>query len=209
MWNDYSGIAPEVKNFGQIQLDGKVKYVEAKKGTPNMDGEIDEVWNTANSFNTDLKVEGSDAAKAKVRTLWDENYLYALLEVKDSNLNKDSDKDHEQDSVEIFIDENNARTPSYDGDDAQYRVNFENKQSGGGSRNMDKFKSATKVTDDGYIVEVAIPLQNKAAVNQFLGFDAQVNNAENGKRIGVTMWSDTTGMTWSTMSNVGNIKLVD
>ncbi len=74
---------------------------------------------------------------------------------------------------------------------------------------MDKFKSATKVTGDGYIVEVAIPLQNKAAVNQFLGFDAQVNNAENGKRIGVTMWSDTTGMTWSTMSNVGNIKLVD
>lgn len=209
VWNDYSGIAPEVKNFGQIQLDGKVKYVEAKKGTPNMDGEIDEVWNTANSFNTDLKVEGSDAAKAKVRTLWDENYLYALLEVKDSNLNKDSDKDHEQDSVEVFIDENNARTPSYDGDDAQYRVNFENKQSGGGNRNMDKFKSATKVTGDGYIVEVAIPLQNKAAVNQFLGFDAQVNNAENGKRIGVTMWSDTTGMTWSTMSNVGNIKLVD
>lgn len=209
VWNDYSSSAPELKNFGEIQLDEGVKYIEAKKGTPNINGEIDDVWEKANSFNTDLKVEGSDAAKAKVRTLWDKDYLYALFEVKDSNLNKDSDKDHEQDSIEAFIDENNARTPSYDGDDAQYRVNFENKQSGGGSRNMDKFKSATKVTDDGYIVEIAIPLQNKAYINEFIGFDAQVNNAEDGKRIGVTMWSDPTGMTWSTMSNIGNIKLVE
>ena len=120
-----------------------------------------------------------------------------------------SDKDHEQDSIEAFIDENNARTPSYDGDDAQYRVNYENKQTGGGNINMDKFKSATKLTDDGYIVEIAIPLQNKASVNQFIGFDGQVNDAKGGKRIGVTMWSDPTGMTWSTMSNIGNIKLVE
>lgn len=209
VWNDYSSNSPEVDKYGEIQLDGKVKYVEAKRGTPNIDGKIDEIWNNTDSFNTDLKVEGSDAAKAKVRTLWDDNYLYALFEVKDSNLNKDSDKDHEQDSIEAFIDENNARTPSYDGDDAQYRVNYENKQSGGGSRNMDKFKSATKITDDGYIVEVAIPLQNKAYVNEFVGFDAQVNNAEEAKRIGVTMWSDPTGMTWSTMSNIGNVKFVD
>ncbi|MBE6063769.1 MAG: hypothetical protein E7207_09530 [Clostridium butyricum] len=209
VWNDYSSNSPELQNFGEIQLDGKVKYVEAKRGTPSIDGEIDEIWNKANSFNTDLKVEGSDSAKAKVRTLWDDNYLYVLLEVKDNNLNKDSDKEHEQDSVEVFIDENNARTPSYDGDDAQYRINFENKQSGGGNTNMDKFKSATKVTDDGYVVEIAIPLQNKPYLNEFMGFDAQVNNAEDGKRIGVTMWSDSTGMTWSTMSNIGNIKLVE
>lgn len=209
VWNDYSGEIPKVKNFGEIQLDGQVKYIEAKKGTPNIDAEIDDIWNNATAFNTDLNVEGTNTAKAKVRTLWDENYLYALFEVKDNELDKASDKDHEQDSIEAFIDENNARTPSYDGDDAQYRVNYENKQTGGGNINMDKFKSATKLTDDGYIVEIAIPLQNKASVNQFIGFDGQVNDAKGGKRIGVTMWSDPTGMTWSTMSNIGNIKLVE
>lgn len=210
VWNDYASVdtlSPE--NGGILAFAKESKLSETKKGTPNIDGKIDEIWNTANVINTDVSVQGTDAAKAKVRTLWDKDYIYALYEVADSNLDKSSVNAYEQDSVETFIDENNARASSYDNDDAQYRVNYDNEQSGGGNRITDKFKSATTKTDNGYIVEIAIPLKNEAVANQIIGFDAQVNDAADGVRNGVNIWCDASGQTWSTTSNIGNIMLVD
>lgn len=209
VWNDYTEDTLKPENGGILVLGQESKLTEAKSGAPNIDGKIDEIWNNANIVNTDVNVQGSNTAKAKVRTLWDKNYIYALCEVADSNLDKSSHNSYEQDSVEMFIDENNARASAYDEDDVQYRVNYADEQSGAGNRITDKFKSSTKTTDNGYIVEMAIPLHNEAKVNQIIGLDAQVNDAANGKRIGVNTWCDGTGQTWSTMSNVGNLMLVD
>lgn len=209
VWNDYTEDTLKPENGGVLVLGQESKLTEAKRGTPNIDGNIDEIWNNANVISTDVNVQGSNTAKAKVRTLWDKDYIYVLDEVTDSNLDKSSPNAYEQDSVETFIDENNARASAYDGDDAQYRVNYANDQSGAGSRITDKFKSATKTTDNGYIVEMAIPLHNEAVVNQIMGFDNQVNDAVGGKRVGINTWCDSTGQTWSTMSNVGNLLLVD
>lgn len=75
--------------------------------------------------------------------------------------------------------------------------------------NYSLLKSASKITSDGYIIEMAIPLKNKAEANQMMRFDVQINDAENGKRIGVNTWCDGTGLTWSTMENIGNILLVN
>lgn len=210
VWNDYASIgALNPENGGMLVLSQESKLLETKKGTPSIDGNIDTIWNTANSISTDVSVQGTNASKAKVTTLWDKDYIYALYEVTDGNLDKGSKNAYEQDSVETFIDENNARTSAYDNDDAQYRVNYDNEQSGGGNRITDKFKSATTKTDNGYIVEMAIPLNNEASSNQIMGFDAQVNDAAEGVRNGVNIWCDATGQTWSTTSNVGNIMLVD
>lgn len=212
VWNDYASLeADDLKpqSGGILVLSEESKLSETKKGTPTIDGSIDDIWNTANAISTDVSVQGTDTAKAKVKTLWDKDYIYTLYEVTDSKLDKTSTMPHEQDSVETFIDENNARTSAYDNDDAQYRVNYDNEQSGAGNRIIDKFKSATKITDNGYIVEMAIPLNNAAVANQIIGFDAQVNDANNGSRDGVTIWCDETGLTWSSMRNIGNLLLVD
>jgi len=210
VWNDYvSGGTMKPENGGILVCNPESKSVETRKGTPTIDGNIDDIWGSANVISTDISLQGTNVAKAKVRTLWDKDYIYVLYEVTDSKFDKSSKNAYEQDSVEAFIDENNARTSAYDNDDAQYRVNYDNEQSGGGSRITDKFKSATKVTDNGYIVEMAIPLHNEAVANQIIGFDAQVNDAAGGVRNGINTWSDSTGQTWSTMSNVGNLKLVD
>lgn len=154
-------------------------------------------------------MQGTNGAKAKIRTLWDQDYIYGLFEVTDSKLDKSSKAAHEQDSIETFIDENNGRSASYDSDDAQYRVNYANEQSGGGNIDLTKFKSSAKITDNGYVIEIAIPLKNKAEADEVLGFDAQVNDATEGKRTGVNSWCDSTGQTWSNMANVGNLKLVN
>ncbi|CAI3541296.1 Endo-1,4-beta-xylanase [Clostridium neonatale] len=209
VWNDYAStdtLNPE--NGGILLFSQASKLVEVKKGTPVIDGSIDDIWKTANVISTDVSLQGEGTAKAKVRLLWDKNYIYVLSEVSDGTLDKTSKNLHEQDSVEAFIDENNARTSDYDNDDAQYRVNYDNEQSGGGNRIVDKFKSAASKTDDGYVVEMAIPLNNQAVVNQILGFDFQVNDATNGTRNGVNIWCDESSMTWSTLKNIGNILLI-
>lgn len=208
VWNDYASIDTlNHENGGILLLDKAPKLVEAKNATPIIDGNIDDLWNNAYVIKADTSVEGTNVESANIRTLWDENYLYVLCEVKDSNLDKSSVNSYEQDSVEVFIDENNERTSAYDFDDAQYRINYSNEYSGAGSVNYSLLKSASKITDDGYIIEIAIPLKNVAEGNQIMGFDVQINNSENGKRTGVSTWCDGTGLTWSSMKNIGNILL--
>jgi endo-1,4-beta-xylanase len=48
-------------------------------------------------------------------------------------LSKASADAWEEDSVEIFVDANNAQTSSYQADDAQYRIDFDNEVSVGGT----------------------------------------------------------------------------
>ena len=198
-------------NGGTLSLSKEPKLVEAKKGTPTIDGSIDDIWNSANAISTDVVLKDANTAKAKVKLLWDENYVYALYQVTDPILNKTGGNKYDQDSVEAFIDENNAKSSSYDSDDAQYRVNYDNEQSGAanGAIKNTLFKSATKLTDTGYIVEMAIPLTNKGSIDQIIGFDAQVNDATAGVRKGVNLWCDGSNNTWSTMANSGNVLFVN
>ena len=129
----------------------------AKYGTPIIDGEIDDIWKIAETYSTQTVVSGSlQNAKADFKVLWDEKALYVLATVSDPVLNKDHSDPWEQDSVEIFIDENNNKTGFYELDDAQSRVNFVNEQSFGTGASAVNFKTATKEIDGGYIIEAAI-----------------------------------------------------
>ena len=142
---------------------------------------------------------------AEVRTLWSGKYLYVLAEVVDDVLNSDNEYDHEKDSVELFVDLNNAKTPLYDEDDAQYRINYKNEASFNGNCNVDNFNSATKIVEGGYIIEAAIYVgENKE--NSLIGFDVQVNDADaTGKRVTVANWCDMSGMGWQRSSEYGNL----
>ncbi len=85
----------------------------AKYGTPIIDGEIDDIWKIAETYSTQTVVSGSlQNAKADFKVLWDEKALYVLATVSDPVLNKDHSDPWEQDSVEIFIDENNNKQDS-------------------------------------------------------------------------------------------------
>ncbi|MDT8717219.1 endo-1,4-beta-xylanase [Clostridium sp. 19966] len=196
--------------FADLSLSGSSRMTKALYGTPTIDGIKDDIWNSANEISTDTWVIGKSGATAKVRTLWDEHNLYVLAEVTDSLLNKASTNAYEQDSVEVFIDENDGKTTSYQSDDKQIRVNFDNEQSFGGSKPAG-FKSATSKTSTGYIVEEAIPLTSiKPADGSMLGFDVQVNDADaSGTRKSVSIWNDASGNSYKDTSGFGNLLLVD
>ncbi|WP_051585735.1 endo-1,4-beta-xylanase [Caldanaerobius polysaccharolyticus] len=212
VWNDYSN-AQDVSTayYGDLTLSKPSQITEAMYGTPTIDGKIDSIWDQANVINTNVWVQGTSGATAKVRTMWDNHYLYVLAEVTDSNLNKSSPNPYEQDSVEVFLDQNDHKTSYYENDDGQYRVNYDNEQSFGGSTNSQGFKSATSKTSTGYIVEEAIPFTAITPTDgQILGFDVQVNDADaSGRRTSIVTWCDASGNSWQDTSGFGNLMLVD
>lgn len=187
---------------------------EAVKGTPTIDGTMDDAWKSAkvidvNVIQANIKLE--KPATAQVRTMWDAKNLYVFAEVTDSKLNKNpSQQPWEVDSVEFFIDENNSKGGSYDGDDAQYRVDIDNKLTGGAGAQMDLFtQSAVVKTETGYIIEAAIPLRAEAKEGAVMGFEVMVNDdAGNGMREGMVGWTQTAGDAFANPGVFGTITLV-
>ncbi|MFG1734807.1 endo-1,4-beta-xylanase [Paenibacillus sp. 843] len=192
--------------LGILTLAAAPNLAQARYGTPKVDGELDGIWKEAGELATGVWVEGNSGATAKFRTLWDENHLYVYAVISDSLLSDASPNVWEQDSVEIFVDQNNGKTDAYQEDDGQYRMNFNNVRSFGGHAGEDNFTSAAKVTDGGYVVEAAIRLDKiKAEKGTIIGFDLQVNNDEDGQgtRDSVAIWSDPTGQSYQNTSRFG------
>lgn len=150
---------------------------------------------------------GSATATAKVN--WDNENLYIRMEVQDATPDVTGSADHEQDSVEIFLDLSNDKSPSYvAGDDYQLRVSRANRQSAGGTGIYPGM--ASTVVDngtEGYVVEVILPVSGLTA-GQILGMDLQINDCEGGRRTGVVTFNETKGTAWSTTENWGELELV-
>lgn len=181
----------------------------AIKGTPTIDGTAEALWDNVPESNINKYVMAWQGATATMKCMWDENNLYVLMNVKDSLLSTAASEAHMQDSVEVFVDENNGKTTYYEDDDAQYRVNCKNETSFGTGALPDKFKSAVTETADGYLVEMAIPFKTPRTKTGIIGFDAQVNDDSNGdgNRTSVTKFNDMTDLSWGNTENWGEMFL--
>jgi len=137
--------------------------------------------------------------------LWDENALYVYAEVADPVLSAASNTVYMQDSIEIFLDENNRKTGFYEPDDGQYRVSFENTTSFGSTGDVDGFESVAVVIDGGYAVEVILPYRTIVAIEgAVIGFDFQVNDDQgSGVRDSISKWNDPTNESWQSTSRYG------
>lgn len=181
---------------------------KATKATVKIDGEADREWDKAVAIPLTINLGASVTADAKV--LWDDENLYVYATVKDPVLNKASGEAYQQDSLEVFIDENNAKTESYDDDDKQYRINYVNEHSFNGKKCLeDNVQSVAKETGDGYVIEAAFKWTDiKPKKGDRIGLEFQINDADNsGTRIGTLSWNDETGMGWSKSSVYGTIEL--
>ncbi len=173
-----------------------------------VDGQKETVWDQAKDVQLQIRT-GTTKAAVTAKLLWDEQYLYVLADVTDAALDKTSSETHEQDSLEVFIDENNHKSDSYEDDDKQYRINYENAQSFSGPNcNEENVVSAAVVTDKGYMIEAAFKWTEIApAVGDTIGVELQINDAEGGKRIGTVSWYDESGQGWSSPGVFGTATL--
>lgn len=184
------------------------KSATAKFGTPVIDGTVDSVWSKAQAIPVNTYQMAWQGATATAKALWDDKNLYVLVQVSDSELDKKSANTYEQDSVEVFVDENNAKTSYYENDDGQYRVNFDNEASFNPAAISAGFVSATKVAGKNYTVEMKIPLKSVTPSNNMkIGFDVQINDAKDGSRKSVASWNDTTGTGYQDTSVYGVLTL--
>ncbi len=176
-------------------------------GTISVDADADAAW--GNAVNIPLTINKGSEASANAKVLWDDDNLYVYATVKDAVLDKTGAQTHEQDSLEVFIDEDNGKTASYGEDDKQYRINYTNEQSFNGKKCLaENVKSATKTIDGGYVVEAAFKWTDiKPANGTKIGLELQINDAKDGKRIGTLSWYDETGMGWSGSNVYGTVEL--
>ena len=196
-----------VEENGPEEIEPRVG--NAAYGTPIIDGEIDEIWSNAPIIPINRFQTAHNGATGESRVLWDDENLYVLVEVNDNELDKSGNDAHEQDSVEVFIDEQNTKAASYGEGHGQYRVNFDNEQSFNPGDISEGFESRTVVSGTNYLVEMKIPFRTvELEAGHTIGFDVQINDAVNGNRNSIAIWNDDySGMGWSDPSVFGNLTL--
>ncbi|MHC1696240.1 MAG: sugar-binding protein [Eubacteriales bacterium] len=185
------------------------KTTTAFKGTPVVDGKIDEIWEhcdkiQAANFKAGDLASDPGVCKLYARTLWDDKSLYVLFEVVDPVISVASATTWQQDSVEFYVDEDNSKSGAFDTNDIQIRVNAENFFEVDPSR----ITSVVGKSSDGYIIEVKynfIEVMPKAGAS--IGFDIQVNDDMDGSGSRATClgWSDDTDKASSDTTVWGNL----
>ncbi|MBN1892158.1 MAG: endo-1,4-beta-xylanase [Clostridiales bacterium] len=208
-WNDRVN-SEDDRNMGKLAFKAMADCATAVYGKPDMSGsKIDTVWDDVPSFAVDKSTStGADeqgAVKVEYKVMWQEDMLYVLFDVTDPHLDDSSATSYEQDSVEVFLDEGNHRNGAYEGDDAQYRLNFNNVLSidhGSGEP-----ETRTIITDTGFVAEMAIPLTTEAKEGQIMGFDVRYNNiTPGGTRMLLNFW-DVTDTGWKDTAVFGLLEL--
>lgn len=201
---------------GKSESESKVSVAYAFPGTAKLDGKVDTSWQETPSVPvkkpvvSETSVENEKLATASVKLMYDKERLYVLWQVKDSELFANAKDDWEQDSVELFVDQNHEKTRWYGEDDAQYRSDFKGAISGHGTGfKMESVQAATAKTDDGYVVEMAVKIaKDKLKPGTKLGLELQVNqNIGDGKRAGITKWHHAENDSWEDTSNFGTLIL--
>ena len=181
---------------------------DARYGSPALDI-TDPLWESAPAIPINQYIMAWQGAHGSARTLWDEHYLYVSVTVDNAELNKANPAAHEQDSVEIFIDEGNHKSDSIQNDDGQYRINFDNEQSFNPPSLAEGFESRVFVSDRSYSVTAKIPFRTiKPRENMIIGFDLQINGASpHGIRQSIAVWNDISGSAFQDPSGYGRLIL--
>ncbi|MFP4367586.1 MAG: sugar-binding protein [Bacteroidales bacterium] len=191
---------------------------------PDIDGEIDEIWNTTPSYpltklikNNLGPIPDAEDISASFRSLWDENNFYLLVEVVDDVIfNGISSPDHQNDNLEVYFDINNSKLSQYDGiDDDQIRfipgVDTINSKRG---VIADDIEFSYKQTSEGYRFEMRFPWNSltsesfSAAEGVEIGFDILVTDNDNSSTKNyIYAWSSPENNAWQNTQIFGILKL--
>lgn len=186
------------------------KTVVAPYGTPVIDGVAEELWNRANYNTVGNCVLGDyDMYKGWFKVLWDENNIYILAKVYGSSLSDTDVADSAHDAVDVYIDEDRAKTKGYEEFDYQVRSNFKGKISGS-NYDFEKAYAKTVVNDDSFTVEMSVPLKSGKTLKQGdkYGFEILMqSSATFFNSLTRYTWNCDNGWVWNDTSCFGCLKL--
>ncbi|MFL6140325.1 MAG: endo-1,4-beta-xylanase [Labedaea sp.] len=162
------------------------RQLPVPNGQVRVDGQREQEWELLPG--TDVNSASGVGANFGVR--WDAHTLFVDVEVTDRHRDLG-------DAVEIFVDQNNGKSPAYQADDARYRVSRFGLHGLG-------FRAETREVPNGYRVEAAIPLRPSGATDRAVGFDLRLRD---GRRSPIS-WNDNLSGQDSDTSRWGTLTLV-
>lgn len=172
------------------------KTLLAPYGTPVIDGVIEDLWDKTNyNIVENCALGDYDMYKGWFKVMWDENNIYVLGKVYGSSMSDSNAEDSHHDALDVYIDENRARTKGYEEFDYQVRSNFKGKISGN-NYDFEKAYAKTQILDDSFIVEMAVPLKsgNKLGIGNKYGFEILMQSS-------ATFFNSLTRYTWNCENN--------
>jgi hypothetical protein len=163
---------------------------------PILDGVMDDVWLLSTeqvmTFFTGAEPTSPEDCSGSWWALWDEEYLYVLVNVIDEALVQDSDPTQGwlDDRVEIYIDGDNAKGASTDNNDYQYnfRWNFGQVEAPvewyNSPRSLQGVEYGVATTDSGYLVEARMPWSTMTGEapyeDQLIGINVMIDDDDDG-----------------------------
>ncbi|MFN8416895.1 MAG: glycosyl hydrolase family 8 [Cytophagaceae bacterium] len=195
------------------------KAINQTGTAPTIDGTIDALWSQNNSASITKLINGtapssSSDLSASYKALWDNTYVYVLVDVNDNTLVNNSGTDvYNDDAVEVFFDIGNSKGTTYGTNDVQYTFRWNDATvTANNSRPTTGITFSMVAKTGGYVLEARIPwstLSGTPAVNQLVGFEVEVNDDDDGgNRDHKLAWNATVDDTWQNPSYMGTAKLV-
>lgn len=169
----------------------------------------DTPWQQAPEIEVNQMLQAWQTAGGTARILWDEGGLYVQIKVDDATPDSSADLPYQRDSVEVFLDEANGKTPSLSVDDVLYHVDIQNSTATTPQGMNQGFESAVFTHEGGYTVQMRLPFRRVTPKQgRIIGFDVRIHDAKDGARVGIAAWNDTTQSAAQDTSNWGEIELL-
>ncbi|MDD4774584.1 MAG: sugar-binding protein [Eubacteriales bacterium] len=197
--------------------------INAAYGTVVIDGKVDDAWLAAEQQEillVDKEVIPSETkTTGKFRTMWDENYLYVLIEVDKHGvevITTTAGSENTDDCAELGLTMNGDFTGSSNiSGDVPYagcvRVLADGTKGGFGNLYnavADSFLGAMIVNGTTYTAEYAVPWQDlKVAAGHVASMEVQINDNSGGGRDGLVTWASTPCHGWRDSLEHGTVVL--
>lgn len=193
-----------------------------KKGTPVVDGVIDEVWDHVDEMKLDrMTTVGEATSSGYAKMLWDDENIYGLVVITDTTKNNATEALHTEDCLEVFFDLENKKTETYT-EKNQFRFLYDiisplatRNPENISTNALDYIKLAgTEPSADKYVYEFSINYKVSDTVtfkeNMEIGIDFGYDDNTKGDNV------RTAALSWNAEGNVsanpslaGTVKLVN
>ena len=188
---------------------------------PAIDGQMDDVWkNIGESRTLITDIANADSAMPEdwydlfgaFKMAYDANNLYIFVSVQDSVIDYEF-SNWNGDGVELFFDGDNSKGDSYDGvNDNQIRITVDDMEPADidSSLPVEGMSYAVVLTELGYNVEAAFPLDALQIDPNGFGFEVQINDNDGaGGRETMARWHSDNNDSWKDPSLFGLAVLGD
>lgn len=189
--------------------------LKQSQDVPIVDGEMDEVWESAPRLNLENIVTGSASSDSDLSAwsslIFDTENLFCFVRVFDDSLSTNSAVDHMKDGIELYLDADNSKSPYFGKDEYQLRyILDETKMTSSIGSIITGVQVGQKRLVDGYQMELAIPwssLDLRGEVHEYLGLDIHVNDNDGNTRNGKLAWWANRDNAYQSPSRFGTIRL--